>query len=397
VQFSQFRRNYARLNTSKGIYISNSDYNRVIDFRADNNTSDGVMLTAGSEGNILQRLHLSNNTQGGITVSASNNNTFTEMLITSNDQAGYLQGTSSGNISSHFSFYANSTTGWGAQSGGANNVLAQGVILNTANQTIVTRNFIVSGNAGNQCDIGASTDTNVATDAAQVCGGDNAPFLLDVHNPVDLSSSFLALVTNDSENGTTTLSTGTSGTPGIVALASVLDWRNFETFFRFWGEGDNTTFLHSSNRGRCNSGNCGAWDLTLAGASPLFGASGAFSSANGAYTAGQNCPSAAQGDVTLAELRGAETAGDSIGDDDGNCEFGEVCANSKAFLINALEVLDDGIGNDDGLCNSSEQCWYSPHFGVFQGTPPTVLPSSSCTFVDGTGALKVTGVTLFAR
>lgn len=430
VQFSQFRRNYARLNTSKGIYLSNSDFNRVIDFRADNNTSDGVMLTAGSDGNILQRLHLSNNTQGGITVSASNNNTFTEMLIASNDQAGYLQGSSSGNISSHFTFYANSTAGWAAQSAGANNVVAQGVILNTANrgiflhvvdnthlanivsvgnggrgmqtqstadQTIVTRNFIISGNAGNQCDIGASTGTSVSTDAVQVCGGDNPTYALDVHNPVDLSTSFLGLVTDDSENGTTSLSTGTSGIPGVVALASVLDWRNFQSFFRFWGEGDNTTLLHSTNRGRCDSGNCAAWDLALASASPLFATSGAFSSANGAYTSGQNCPSAAHGDFTLAELRGAEISGDSIGDDDGNCEFGEACANSKAFLINALEVLDDGVGNEDGLCNTGEQCWYSPHFGVFQGETPTVLPNSSCTFEDGTGALPVTGVTLFAR
>lgn len=85
--------------------------------------------------------------------------------------------------------------------------------------------------------------------------------------------------------------------------------------------------------------------------------------------------------ATTFDISGGETAGDAVGDDDGVCEPGEVCA-GRTYLLAAIELADDNVGNDNGLCEAGEHCLFAPNLGAYQGHGD--YRTRSCAFADGT-------------
>ena len=63
----------------------------------------------------------------------------------------------------------------------------------------------------------------------------------------------------------------------------------------------------------------------------------------------------------------AEIDTDTIGNNNGICEYGEACTLSINYLENTYEIMHDGIGNDNNLCESGETCVYTPNIGSYQG------------------------------
>ena len=62
-----------------------------------------------------------------------------------------------------------------------------------------------------------------------------------------------------------------------------------------------------------------------------------------------------------------EIDSDTIGNNNGTCEYGEACTLEINYLENTYEVMHDGIGNDNNLCESGETCVYTPNIGSYQG------------------------------
>jgi hypothetical protein len=89
-----------------------------------------------------------------------------------------------------------------------------------------------------------------------------------------------------------------------------------------------------------------------------------WSNTNGTFTPGSACPAAIDGNQTIT-------------------------ANGKTYLKHEIEIHADSVGNNDGLCESGDICIYAPNVGSYQGEGTVV---GSCTFTGG----AVTGVQIHA-
>ena len=181
---------------------------------------------------------------------------------------------------------------------------------------------------------------------------------LNTWSPVVLTgnatSSFMGAVT-------TTDTANHSNTDGLQAFASLTDWVNFLNPFRAWGK---TAF----QTGACASADCRINDFRIRAADTLVrNRSGDGTNPNEAFEAGEICPSAVHGNITVT---------DDLG---------------RVFLANAVEIMGSGYGNYNGLCESGEACIYSPNFGVYQGEGD-YYSGGTCTFQDG----AVSGVKMYA-
>lgn len=225
---------------------------------------------------------------------------------------------------------------------------------------------------------GASVENNTFTDGFFV--GNNAPnCLLTSHgaNPgltnaptncykqgsstattslnIDLSSSFVgnvALDVNTSEGG-------------VLDYNDITTFTGFENEFRGWGNGENATMIHVSNRPPCNAGNtdCRLWDVSL--------------SVNDVGNGGQpvllnahSCPAGTGSTVRTHTWSDASTT---------------------SFLKVAYERIYDGIGDDDGLCESNETCIFAPNIGAYQGHGDLVASSttaSGCADIGSGGTVE---------
>lgn len=159
---------------------------------------------------------------------------------------------------------------------------------------------------------------------------------------------------------------------GLAAFSSILDWVNFDNFYRAWGL-DGGAFPSSNNKGMCSSGNCRIWDYRLkADANNLaYNSTNLVTSKNDPFVAGATCPAAVHGNKATTYTNSVPT--------------------TYTFLTNAMEILGDGLGNENSLCESGESCLYTPNFGAYQGEGD-YYSQGTCNFQDGT----ITGVKLYA-
>lgn len=159
---------------------------------------------------------------------------------------------------------------------------------------------------------------------------------------------------------------------GLAAFSSILDWVNFDNFYRSWGL-DGGAFPSSNNKGMCSSGNCRIWDYRLkADANNLaYNSTNLVTSKNDPFVSGATCPEAVHGNKATTYANNVPI--------------------TYTFLTNAMETLGDGLGNENSLCESGESCLYTPNFGAYQGEGD-YYSQGTCNFQDGT----ITGVKLYA-
>ncbi len=226
--------------------------------------------------------------------------------------------------------------------------------------------------AGTQPGLITNTCSDTGLEGSNTYAGQLSDAVLHVDR--DLSGAFTGRLVDDEP-------ANISDANGQRAYDAIDDWTRFSNAWRTWGR-SGSAFPNSDHRGPCISGEtCAIWDWRL------NAADAAIRNVHGSFTPGAPCPASAHGDQALTDrllipfydgINGVEAIGDGVGDEDGVCEVGDLCANR--FLIRALELVDDGVGDEDGLCESDEVCVYSPNVGAYQGEGELGAP---CQFVDG--------------
>ena len=290
--------------------------------------------------NTFSNISAINNGFGGIVMvnrqfSGTTSNTISQLLATNNG---------SGGIS-----YIGGNGDQTAQIASTNNTV--GLKFNQSVDSVLKSNIILGNNSGNQCDVNnnptlISWNGNVTFDSS--CTNSSATVL----SGRTLASSLVGKVTSESSN---------SSTSGSAAYSANLDFMNFDNSFRGWGR-DGNAFPNQNNIQSCSIGTCRIWDLSLKSSDAVV------RNINGAFTAGSACPTSVDGDATITD------------------------ANGHTYLLNAIEISGMG-GNNNGLCESGETCVYQPNIGAYAGEG--ALSAGTCTFHDGVGASKVTGVKMY--
>jgi hypothetical protein len=383
-----------------GVYVGQSPDVLVTDLVATSNGFDAIRFIDGSERPTIVGALVANNGGEGVNVWGVTHATVSHITAIADFQFGvsiYL-GSNYASVSQinavnsgdYGLFVRGSSYGLFSQIAVTNNAFQQSRIYQNSDFNTFVGAYI--GGQSQVCVVdggGVDNNTIVTDGAGGICGGDNATYNFRSLGSLTQATTFGGLVTSDSTNA------NASALAQPVDPATITDWTNFDSRYRFWGRGASTSFLDGTNRLNCVAPNlCHVWDASLTSASPMFNTSGTGRTQNEPFVDGGPCPSAVQGDFTMHDLRGAEIAGDGIGDDDGVCEVFEKCDAQSIYLTNARELIEDGIGDDDGLCESNEACSYSPNFGYYQGDGAL---TKRCVFSPGTGAFAVTNVTLYGR
>ncbi len=187
--------------------------------------------------------------------------------------------------------------------------------------------------------LSSGTSPGVNSSCAKINGSETG--VPSVTN-ISLSSSFVGQITSsDSKN--------TGNTNGASSFPPA-DWLDFENQFRGWGK--QGSFPASAVTGRCSTGTCQIWDLSL----------------KSSDTAARNvnaCPSGTAVDTHIWSDASAGSQAYCDANYKGSKLNGTTCV--TAFLRNAVEIFGDGIGNENGICESGEDCLYTPNIGIYQG------------------------------
>ena len=157
--------------------------------------------------------------------------------------------------------------------------------------------------------------------------------------------------------------TNTHGAEGISGktFASISDWIQFETLYRFWAPLDLGSLPNLNIVGPCkgSSPSCGILDLSLI--TEAFN----LKNINGIFIANAPCPDS----VKLSNMIHNDTSADG------------------GFVFDALsastEYLFDGVGNDNGACEPGEYCYFNPSAGANMDDP--YLYTETCQY-ENTGA-----------
>ncbi len=349
------------------LVIWDGDWNRAHDIQIANTTQKGLWIASTSANNVITQLRASNTNSFGLHVTNSvTNNTIAGALFAKGMSMQALD-TSSRNTYTHITTY---------DAGGiSNHMLNTG--RDTLNQPLSNTTLAISSsdNLLSQLVIGnvslSSSSNNqftqvLRTGFCNVTGGTNPGLahatcanngLSDAsYSYVDEADLLTSVVGTLSSDDTVNSMAGFSST-----YASITDWLNFENIFRLWG---------TAGAGYSTSGTFYIQDFRLKSTDTrVRERSDLGSSANGAFTSGAACPSAAHGNRAITDQNSA---------------------GARTFLTNAMEIIGDSTGNENGLCESNEACIYSPNFGFYQGHGD-YASNGTCTFQNGT----VTGVTLY--
>lgn len=372
--------------TGQGLQISRTASGLYEYISAFNNSDEGITSKYGQRNNVWRKVKTYNNEGQGSNLDnygATDYIYISDYISVSNGLSGFNTSTGTGvflnsatvvnNLSRGAYIYAGDTVNdllsFSNDSTGSDLSVAFGTSSITkvatsyfgdfSSTTTIDNNFIISNDIyvkGQSCFPGTGDydSSCLATGASTATVNTNVNFFSDVVGRV---------VSDDTQN-----SSDTAGSATYPAAPLTFDWHSFEHWYRAWGMNGSTNWNDALNIGRCSSGSCGIWDLSLQPfATKLKNTSYDGINQNSTFTAGSQCPSAVDGSVTRTD---------------------EVL---NVYLINAREIFNDNFGDDDGLCESNEECTYSPNFGAYQGHGDYYL-SGVCDFVDGT----VSGVKMYA-
>ncbi len=347
-----------------------------------NKNGVGIKLETTGNFNSIGRVVASNNANAGI-INWGTNNVISQVTAVNNKFIG-IRNLNTAGIFNNVLTAANGDGTNAAYDSGLHLTGATGTFSNIAavnnyengvestaggNYNVFNGTFIVGNNGTKDCLVSSGTAPGIITTTCSDAGTDGSSAytgqwstaLLRRGAGYTTASSFIGKISNDATN-TTDDADGTSTT-----YSTSFDFFNFENIFRTWGL-NGSAFPNTDHRGRCASGGeCRIWDWSLSrDDSKFLNKSGNASALN---------------DVDAVEI-----SGDSVGDDDGTCEAGELCANSfdagstcptevegtkyltsalfsyasanNPFGGNAYGVVESaGIdGDSDGICESGETC-----------------------------------------
>ena len=381
--------NSQAMNTGTGFMINQCNNLFVSKAKASNNLSHGFHIASPSSGPCyFNTILATNNGDSGFYSDVTTSLVIQGASLTNNTNSGLLATNSNQLIANNILSANNGDAGISLKGSGSNSLLSQVAVMDNGNYGIssshsnskLSFNFIAGGNTTSDCFVDGAPSAPGFIDATCAnADSSNANYV----NNIDASDSFIGKIQFDDRANPDDLS-------GSATYASTLI-PYFENVYRAWGL-TGTNYPNADQQGACNSGTCHIWDWSLkASDTSLKNTTNDGSSQNAAFVGGSACPAALSPSKSLSDYTGTEVSGDSIGDDDGICEFGEACLNSKQWLINATEIEADNIGNDDGFCESNEACIYTPNFGAYQGHG-SVDTTSSCSFTDG----NISGVSIYS-
>ena len=370
-QYNLFYNFYVASNGYHGIYISsgNNHYNRFIKGVIANNGNStsyhGINLgstSAYEQYNNFSRILIMNNAGHGVYTYYSRYNSFHMISLINNATSGLYQANYNyNNRYSQFLLYNNGSHGFYTSSSSYSNTnyLSQfassynsgyGLYLSASTYTVYD-NMLIASSTGE----GANTSGHCSSSCVPADG---------VYRVNAMSANTFSgkVESNDEVN--------TSDSSGLKDFASIIDWTNFENFYRGWGKHDEINA--SAVRGRCFGGNtCRIWDFRLLASENIVrNTSNNGYNQNNDFIANSECPYAVSGSRARYHYK---------------------LSTQTYHLINAFEIIDDGIGNDDGFCQDNEGCIYAPNFGAYQGEGDYAA-GGTCTFNGGT----ISGVTMYA-
>lgn len=365
-------------------WIENSNYNRILKFKAAHQSSSTTMsalqVEFDSNYNIFNDISISNWDARAILLNG-NNNILSNMFVSN---AGQINILGQNHVVSHVTSVNNASGLVVSSAGGLvvnqflsasniNDIFLDGVTYSTLSQIAIKRwvNYAVGFSLDNSSNT-KFTNNILIDDASSTyrcmianSGGNDGTNATTCGNQGTLSnanwvyfseatvSPLIGSISSDNVNA--------HGSSSSMAYASITDWLNFANPFRMWS---------SSAGNECKSGTCVLADFRIRTADALIkNKSGNGLTANGTFVAGAPCPSAVTGQYYLTDSQ----------------------PSPHAFLANATEVMSDAIGNDNSLCESGEACIYSPNFGAYQGEG-TYQTGGTCTFQNG----FVTDVIMYA-
>jgi hypothetical protein len=369
-------------NSSDCILSQWSHFNRFYRVNLSNCGGAGFRTIEGGAGNVVGQITVSGATTGILLQHSTSHVVFGAMTLA--NVAGW--GIQGGNNSHHH--YGNvaaiNTSGIGLFEGHNyitfNNVAslnnAYGVYNSAAHVNRYLGSLRVGTNTSGDCTIASgsspglinSTCTTSGTNGSTDYTGQLSTAVLrrNTAAPFSGASSFVGKVSSDSAN--------TSDSSGTATYSTSLDVFNFDNSFRSWGK-DGSAFANANNQGRCTTGTCRIWDWSLSrdDAYLLNRSGNGLTINNGASTTTDGAPE--------------EVLSDSVGDDDGTCESGELCKNtfspsgacpvqvagsrfvtstvytytssSNAIFANGYRVVEDNPaagGDNDSICELGEVC-----------------------------------------
>ncbi|MDX1959608.1 MAG: hypothetical protein SFU98_13620 [Leptospiraceae bacterium] len=350
-------------NCKKGISLnSTSNFNSFYNIKVNNSSDNSVETDNANNGNIFQNVLTANQAFDGfsIGVNATSRNylfNLTTSVSTDTGSNNYDINLIVGNLF-HNTLSLNSVgSGFGLAFGNSSyvrNLATLGTTPNVNGNANTPFSGLLIQNNGVGC--GASTQISASCD----------PLGASTHTKIDIAvgaedSSFVGKIT-------------TNGTAGY---SQFIDWFGFKNFYQFWGREDANTFPHPNHAGRCSSGNCRIFDISL-------------KSTDTVLKNRLSCP------TSIAPVEQIWNTTSSTSD--------SICSNTvfpgsrlfalndcrSYYLANSIEILGDNLGNENGLCESNEQCVFTPNVGAYQGHGILKLASevSGCADVVSNGVLS---------
>jgi hypothetical protein len=363
-QWANFNRLY-RVNLSNcggyGYRTFEANGNMVGQLTASGITSAGVYLQASSSWNMIGALTSANTASLGVHGGYNSQHYYGNVATLNNASAGI--GLYEGHNYITFNNVASLNNAYGVYNSSAhiNRYLGSLRVGTNTSGDCTVASGTTPGLINNTC---TTSGTNGSTDYTGQLS--TAVLRRNTAAPFSGASSFVGKVSSDTAN--------TSDSSGTATYSTTLDVFNFDNSFRAWGK-DGSAFANANNQGRCTTGTCRIWDWSLSrDDSYLLNRSGdGLTINNGASTTSNGAPD--------------EILGDSVGDDDGTCEAGELCKNtfnpngacpvqvtgsrfvtsvvytyttsSNAIFANGYRVVEDNAaagGDNDSVCELGEVC-----------------------------------------
>ncbi|MCB0419727.1 MAG: right-handed parallel beta-helix repeat-containing protein [Bdellovibrionales bacterium] len=366
--------------SSSGITILNSENNLIDLVRTINSSNIGIFLNSGSF-NKFQNLMISNATNYGLRVtSTSNENIISQSFFTNNGIGISIEAGSHKNTFSHLTLSGNETYGIRINSGTYNTfnsilstghlktTTSMGISLNGASTYENSFNKILVSNNGIGIHTTGGTFNNYllgflgnGSNSLQMCNRDGtsgASSGFITGTCTDSGSDFSSSYTGHSSNAILRSNLNSSGSlyhavtfddvknindsSGSALYDSILDWVQFDHFYRAWGQDG-----PFGNSGPCASGEtCRIYDFRLKATDTVaLNKSFDLTNNNQSFIANSPCPNSVDGNAVLTDQQ----------------------TTPNTYLQHAIEPIGDLLGDEDGLCESNEPCLYAPNVGGYQG------------------------------
>ncbi|MBF0207456.1 MAG: right-handed parallel beta-helix repeat-containing protein [Oligoflexia bacterium] len=369
-------------NGGAGIYFQDTSKDALLRAVSNNNASYGLYINNSTEIVASNSLFANNRSDGVRLASSASRNTLHNLIVANSYYHGlYILNNSSNNTVSHLASQYGNATGLG---GVYYNISLSATPNKFSGLLLLEQD---PSNIANTKDCGSLGPTYGLVNQTCANGGGSDATLVPA---ATLANSFIGKIIDDDTHQ------GLSSMANYPADPTLVDWYNFDNFYRYWAMSPigvnfpSGSILSTWQSSPAIPGHIWDWSLSSSDTTLLnrAGDTYAIDGLCGSEVNGNDPSVIATDTMNFTYASGRNGIEGSAGNANGICESGETCNNQ--YLLNAYEIMDDGIGDDDALCESNEACVYTPNIGHYQGSGNI---AGQCTFNGGV----ITGVTMYVR